>query len=149
MKSHARLLWLLTFLFFLRVLGQALVAFFDVGFLPSMEHWYSGLLPYPILLPVQIVILCVQAKINTGLSRNAGYFSLPHPRAGRFLQDFAYVYAGAMILRYALTMANFPERRWFGEGTIPSAFHVVLAAYLFVVGTCFRRGTQMHLPGEA
>jgi hypothetical protein len=54
---HAIILWLLTFLFFLRVLGQVLVAFFDVTFLPPMPYWYSGLLSYPVLLTSQILIL--------------------------------------------------------------------------------------------
>ena len=30
---------------FLRVLGQVLVAFFRVDFLPPMAEWYSGLIP--------------------------------------------------------------------------------------------------------
>ena len=42
-------------LFVLRVLGQALVAFFDVSFLPSMPHWYSGLMRYEYLLPSQLL----------------------------------------------------------------------------------------------
>ena len=40
-------------LFVLRVAGQALVAFFDVRFLPPMQAWYSRLMPYPYLLPSQ------------------------------------------------------------------------------------------------
>ena len=40
-------MWMLLGLFVLRVVGQVLVAFFDVRFLPPMSQWYSGLLPYP------------------------------------------------------------------------------------------------------
>jgi hypothetical protein len=50
----AGVLWLLLALFVLRVLGQALVAFFNVGFLPPMPAWYSGLMPYEYLLPSQL-----------------------------------------------------------------------------------------------
>jgi hypothetical protein len=57
-------LWLLLGLFVLRVMGQALVAFLDVEFLPPMEAWYSGLMPYEVLLPSQIVIVAVMAKIS-------------------------------------------------------------------------------------
>ena len=46
----------------------------------------------------------------------------------------ALVYAGGMVVRYALTMAWHPERRWLGPGTIPSVFHVVLAAFIATVG---------------
>ncbi len=56
-------MWLLLGLFVLRVVGQALVAFLDVEFLPPMEAWYSGLMPYEVLLPSQIVIVAVMAKI--------------------------------------------------------------------------------------
>ena len=43
-----------TLLFVARVLGQALVVSSDVGFFPPFERWYSGLMPYWLLLPVQI-----------------------------------------------------------------------------------------------
>jgi hypothetical protein len=54
MRARALLLGSLALLFLLRVVGQILVAFLGVRFLPPLEDWYSGLLPYPILLPVQL-----------------------------------------------------------------------------------------------
>jgi hypothetical protein len=45
-----------------------------------------------------------------------------------------------MLLRYAVTMAVHPERRWLGTGTIPIVFHWVLAAYLFTLGRFHARG---------
>ncbi|MFQ5520744.1 MAG: hypothetical protein ACE5K9_11885 [Candidatus Methylomirabilales bacterium] len=130
---YAATFWVLALLFFLRVLGQVLVAFFDVTFLPPMAEWYSGLLPYPILLPVQILILMVQAKIGTDFSREYGFFVIPRRAMGRFLRWFSYLYFASMVLRYVISMGLYPERRWFG-GTIPIFFHWVLAAYLFVLG---------------
>ena len=91
---------LLAFAFLLRVLGQALVAFFHVDFLPPMAEWYSGLLPYPLLLPIQLLILAVQAKIAHDLWRGQGFFAVRRPRAGRFLCRFSYVYFAVMLLRY-------------------------------------------------
>lgn len=132
-SGYAVGLSLLAFLFFLRVLGQVLVAFFGVSFLPPMPEWYSGLLPYPILLPVQVLMLTVQAKIAADFARGRGLFVVPRPALGRGLQGFSLVYFAAMGLRYVVTMAWHPERRWFG-GTIPILFHWVLAAYLFVLG---------------
>lgn len=124
---------LLAFAFLLRVLGQVLVVFFQVRFLPPMEEWYSGLLPYPLLLPIQIAILVVQSLITRDLWRGDGVFAVGRPRAGRALMRLSYVYFAAMLLRYVLTMWWFPERRWF-HGTIPIVFHWVLAAYLFSLG---------------
>lgn len=115
--------------------GQVLVAFADVSFLPGMAHWYSGLLPYPLLLPSQLAILIVQAIVCAGFLRGSGVLVLPRrPRLGRALIGVAFVYAAAMVVRYALTMAWHPERRWLGPGTIPSVFHVVLASFIATVG---------------
>jgi hypothetical protein len=59
---HGRALAILTLLFALRVLGQALVVFFSVGWLPPTEQWFSGLIRYPILLGIQLVMLAVMVK---------------------------------------------------------------------------------------
>ena len=56
-RAHSAVLAFLTLLFFLRVLGQALVVFFSVSWLPSTEQWASGLIPYPTLLATQVVLL--------------------------------------------------------------------------------------------
>ena len=130
---YATVLWFLLFLFCLRVAGQALVAAFAVPFLPPMKQWYSGVIPYPILLPVQILIICLLAKVATDFTRRRGFFVVPRRTMGRLLQWFSYLYWGAMAVRYVASMALHPERRWFG-GTIPIFFHCVLATFLFVVG---------------
>ena len=48
------MLWICIALFFVRVLGQIEVLLLAPDWLPPMAAWYSGLLPYPILLPAQI-----------------------------------------------------------------------------------------------
>src|SRR4051812_9671498 len=65
----SRLLWLLMSLFALRVLGQMLVEFCGVTFLPPSAEWFSGLIPYPSLLASQILILTAMTKINVDFSR--------------------------------------------------------------------------------
>ena len=110
-----------------------LVAFFGVTFLPPMREWYSGLIPYPVLLPIQILILLLQAKISLDIWRGSGFFAGHRPRVGRSLCWFSCAYFLAMVVRYGLTMYLYPERRWF-SGTIPIFFHLVLAAYLFILG---------------
>jgi hypothetical protein len=122
-----------TALFVLRVLGQAIVAVRDVGFLPPFEQWYSGLLPYPLLLPAQIVLAALMLKIVGDFARADGYFVRLRPRTGRILIGLGCLYALAMVVRYGLTMAAYPERRWF-TGTIPIWFHLVLAAFVLTLG---------------
>lgn len=131
-RRYAAALWLLAFLFFLRVAGQVLVAFVNVSWLPPMAEWYSGLLPYPLLLPAQILILALQTKIGLDFSRGAGFFVRPRRILGRPLRWFSAVYFAAMGLCYGATMTLHPERRWLG-GAIPIVFHWVLAAYLFTL----------------
>ena len=100
-----------------------------------MPHWYSGLLPYPLLLPSQLLILVVQIVVCVQCARGRGVLVVPRrPRLGAVLMVVAAVYAGGMVARYALTMSWYPERRWLGPGTIPSVFHVVLAAFIGTVG---------------
>jgi len=131
--SYPIVLGVLAFLFGLRVAGQALVCFLHVDFLPPMERWQSGLLPYPVLLAAQIVLIVLLLKIVLDVSRGAGFFVDLYPRTGRILKRLAYIYALAMAVRYAVTMFLHPENLWF-TGTLPIWFHFVLAAFLFTLG---------------
>ncbi|MGH7851917.1 MAG: hypothetical protein ACREP3_00635 [Candidatus Binatia bacterium] len=131
--KHGRVLLLLTLLFSLRVLGQALVEFFSVDWLPSTEAWASGLLPYSILLAIQLVMLIGMVKIVSDVWREGGFFAMASASWSRFLIGFSAVYAGSMAARYILTMIFQPEMRWLG-GTIPIFFHFVLASFLYTWG---------------
>lgn len=119
-----------TVLFIFRVCGQILVAIVDIDFLPPFEQWYSGLLPYSLLLPIQILIIGAMLKIVLDFARGSGFFITPNPRAAVFIKWVSYVYFLTMVARYAITMTLYPELRWF-TGTIPIWFHMVLAAFLY------------------
>jgi len=128
----APVLWVLTGLFAVRVAGQMLVASRAPGWLPPMDDW--NLVPYRVLLPIQLVILTVMIWISASFTRDAG---LPVDRSrelGLLLVGFSAVYAGSMGVRYAVRMRRRPEARWFG-GTIPMIFHLVLATYLYALGS--------------
>jgi len=127
----APFLWLLSSLFLLRVLGQLLVRRRRPAWLPPTEEW--NLSPYQLLLPAQVAILAVMAWVNIAFSLGHGPPVDARPRLGEGVLVFAYVYAGAMAVRYVIRMSRQPDQRWFG-GTIPIVFHWVLAAYLYVFG---------------
>ena len=74
-QRYAPWLWLLLVLFCLRVLGQMSVAFLHVSFLPPMEEWFSGVIPYPWLLASQFVIIALFAWIVIDVSRGRGFFA--------------------------------------------------------------------------
>jgi hypothetical protein len=130
-RDTAAYLLILSVLFLLRVAGQLLVVLRAPSWLPPMGQWH--LMPYRLLLPIQIGLLALMALIAIGLFRAWGSLVEPQPPFGRFLIGFSFVYAGAMTLRYAVRMYRRPGERWFG-GTIPIVFHFVLAAFLFTWG---------------
>lgn len=120
-------LLLFTFLFLIRVAGQLLVWRRAPGWLPPMREW--NLVPYPVLLPIQVAFLAAMIGIAATLERID-----QRPTFGRFLIALALLYAAAMAVRYAVRMWRRPEARWFG-GAIPIVFHLVLAAFLLTWGS--------------
>jgi hypothetical protein len=134
-----QVLRLLLFLFVLRVLGQLLVALGCGSWLPPMSSWQSGLLSYPQLLASQVLIIILYERVCRDFSRREGFFfDAPGRGAGLFLLVFGALYFFSMLVRYALTMALWPERRWTG-GTIPILFHLVLATFILLVGRAYYR----------
>jgi hypothetical protein len=106
-----------------------LVAFFGVTWLPPMEAWYSGLMPYEYLLPSQIVIIAVMAKICIDFTRQRGFFHQPRRMFAQEWLWFGYAYLAAMIAR-AVFLWDHP---------IPIVFHWVLAAFVICVGLSHRK----------
>jgi hypothetical protein len=128
------ILSLCTFLFFLRVAGQVVVALFAPRWLPSMEHWYSGLMPYRYLLPSQLVLLGLMVLVSTQVYREEGFIAASGwDVMATPLRIAAVIYFSAMVVRYVFTMARKPERRWL-KRTIPIWFHMVLAVALWTFG---------------
>ena len=128
-------LFVCAFLFALRVFGQVVVALYAPRWLPAMHHWYSGLMPYRYLLPAQLVLLTLMILISYDVYRMDGFFAGSGWEAmSAPLKLAAVVYFVAMVVRYVLTMALKPERRWF-KRTIPIWFHMVLATALWTFGS--------------
>jgi hypothetical protein len=121
-------------LFALRVLGQLLVALYHVSWLPPMERWYSGLMPYEYLLPSQLVILALMAKLCADFTRGRGFFVQPRRFFAAAWLWFGWVYLAVMLARYALQLAFRPE-----APVIPIFFHWVLAAFVILVGLWHRK----------
>lgn len=132
-QTYAAWLWFLLALFCLRVIGQMLVAFLGVSWLPPMEEWYSGLIPYPWLLMSQFLIILIYCRVCIEFTRGRGFFVVPRRALGSGLLSFGCIYLGAMVARYVIRMSLYPHERWLG-GSIPIIFHCVLAGFLLVVG---------------
>ena len=132
-----RLLAFITVLFAGRVFGQALVAFVGVPWLPPMEQWFSGMIPYPSLLIIQLLMLMLMIKITARSGAAKAPSPIVRPHWSGILMKFSAVYASLMVVRYILTMILHPEMRWFGD-IIPIIFHFVLAGFIFVLGRYHR-----------
>jgi hypothetical protein len=136
------LVWLFTILLTARVVGQIVVVRRAPRWLPPMEQWQSGLLPYPVLLAGQIVVLTLMVWISVDITNGAGPLVDPRrPAIGLAIVWFSYVYFGAMVVRYIVRMCRRPDQRWLG-GTIPIIFHSFVAAFLCVVGRYHATGLQ-------
>lgn len=97
-SSSVIVLWTCIALFFARVVGQIEVLVLEPDWLPALPAWYSGLLPYPILLPVQIALLMVMCvlAIRTSADRVAA------PVIAKTCRVLALVYFTAMAARLLL-----------------------------------------------
>jgi uncharacterized protein len=127
--TPSTLLWILLILFALRVVGQLLVVAGVAPFLPPMDEWQSGLLPYPVLFASQIVILVVLTIVCVQFTRGEGYFVRRQPWLATPLWIAGWIYAVGMIVRYALLRRD----------AIPVVFHIVLASFFLVVADHHRR----------
>jgi hypothetical protein len=137
-REIAALLWSCVALFALRVIGQFEVLMFAPDWLPDMDAWYSGLLPYYLLLPAQVALLMVMAVAAWNRRIRTGRFAAGKPRVARVLRGLAFVYALIMGLRLAIDFAAHGADFW-RAGAIPVAFHWVLALFLLV---CARASNQ-------
>jgi hypothetical protein len=128
--SAAALLWTTTALFLLRVVGQIEVWLLAPDWLPPMQAWYSGLLPYPLLLPAQILLLMLMAVLAYRRT-----VASPHAEQNRgrlrMLRGLALAYVAVMALRLVWTLCGHGAE-FYLHGGIPIAFHWVLALFLLV-----------------
>ncbi len=129
--TYAPILWLLTVLLFGRVVGQLIVFFYAPTFLPPMEQWQSGLVPYPFLVFVQCIVLWLMASISLDFTRGFGFWMEPHPLLGVIVLWWSYFYFAAMVVRYIVRMTRKPDQRWLG-GTIPIIFHSLVAVFQWI-----------------
>jgi hypothetical protein len=124
-------LWACIALFFARVAGQLEVLLLAPDWLPAMPAWYSGLLPYPVLLPLQITLLMLMS-VMAYRTRMVGRTARPlRRRTARLLRLGAGVYFVIMALRLGWVIRLFGAD-FYRHGAIPVAFHWVLALFVLI-----------------
>jgi len=125
----AALLWVLTVLFMVRVLGQALQQWAPLPLLPPFEEFQGSNLPYEILLALQLFILAVMVRTAWRIQ----HFALqPSRSTGRLLWWLGGVYMAGSVARIAIGLVMSGAHSWF-HAWIPAFFHLVLAAFVLLV----------------
>jgi len=135
--AHRFTPWIAVAVFAARICGQALAAAGESAWLPPMTDWYSGLIPWTLLLPLQLLILVAMSILATlhalGESTGAPRFS---SRFRKAVLSFAAVYLAAMMIRFVLhanAMAGSGE--FWLRGTIAIFTHWVLAGFLLAIAS--------------
>lgn len=123
--------WVLLAVCSFRVTSQVVIAS-HAGFLPQ-EEWASGLVPYPGLLVVEILVIVLLGKIGLDLFRRRGLFFVPRRSVGSWLLAFGSIYLTVMVIKYAIRMALYPHERWTG-GSIPVFVHWLFASAILLAG---------------
>jgi hypothetical protein len=131
-QSYARVMGVLLALFLLRVVGQILAATVAPSWLPPMARWYSGLMPYRYLLPVQIVFLIIMTAMTISVARVLSPLGTASRVVGIWVVAGSYVYTLGMVVRSVRYGLAPPERRGV---LIPIVFHFVLAGFLWAYGS--------------
>jgi hypothetical protein len=119
----------LSFLFALRVAGQAVQRWAPQPYLPRFDDFQGSSLPYWALLSAQLVILAVMARFAWRVQRGA---FRPGRRATVLLAWAGRIYMAASLIRIAVGLSISSAPAWFSTW-IPAVFHVVLAGYVLAL----------------
>lgn len=136
-RSRQRTVWtlsLLLALFVFRVVAQLWQYAWPTDRLPAFSAWQSGLLPYPLLVLSQLMLIAAGVWAIRGVAH--GTLAPPH-RVVRALQVFGWIYGIAMALRLLAGLTILQDARFFGA-TLPAVFHLVLASLLIVLARHLR-----------
>jgi len=125
----SNLLFLLTSLFFIRVLGQAVQYWYPLTLLPPFGDFQGSSLPYTLLFSIQLIILFFMYWVAWKV-RNRRL--MPNLRIGRWLLVLGIIYMTGSVIRIAIGLVIIDAVAWF-TSWIPAVFHVVLAAFILVM----------------
>jgi hypothetical protein len=146
--TAAMLMWACVVLFAARVIGQFEASLVAPAWLPDMDAWYSGLMPYYLLVPAQIAILMLMAIVAWNRRVRTGCFARANPRTAGALRIFAGLYFAVMAVRLGVNLIGNGEDFW-REGAIPVAFHWVLALFLLASGRASEGAVRrLRMPAE-
>ncbi len=137
-RRCARILWLLTLLFAVRVAGQAIQRWCPVPFLPPFRGFQGSDLSYPVLLTAQLLILAVMLRWSWQVQRAA---LPPSARAATALLWCGSLYMAASLARLGVGLTFPGAPPWF-SAWISGVFHLVLAGFVLTLAAFHRRASR-------
>ena len=141
-NGYAALMWLLSGLFALRVLGQALQRWLPQTFLPDFHDFQGSNLPYWLLLSAQLAILALMAVFARRVQIRKLH---PNRRTGQVLACAGGVYMAGSLVRIIIGLTLPVAPAWF-EAWISAIFHLVLAGFVITLATYHLRLSQGLFP---
>lgn len=146
--SHRHALWqthialalaALLALFAGRVAAQLIQRYWPTDALPDFAAWHSGLLPYEFLLISQLLIVAAFAVITV---RVASGRVQPRSTVATVLLSMGAIYFAVMSFRLGGALTNSVKLGPLSANPLPAAFHLVLSAWLLVLGLYHERGSR-------
>ncbi len=117
-------------LFGFRVLAQLIQVLRPVSFLPPFESWQGAVLPYPLLVASQAAIILVLGRVLWLLRVDGISPSRTKYRICFALGGIYFAFMGFRLVAGLTLLAGHP---WYSK-SLPAFFHVVLAAFLLLLG---------------
>lgn len=136
-RGHTRLMGLVTLLFALRVVGQAVQRWWPQPGLPEFSAFQGSGLPYWVLLSAQLAIVALMLRVWWRMARRA---PVPNRRLGRALMWTGALYMACSLLRIVVGLAVPAAPAWF-TAWIPALFHLVLAGFVLAVADVHLRSS--------
>jgi len=136
-RTKATLLWILSLLFALRVLAQALQRWLPQSWLPPFGHFQGSNLSYPVLLSAQLLILAAMLRCTWTAQRTeltAG------TRLSRTLLWCGAIYMSGSVARLTIGLTISIAPPWF-RAWISAVFHLVLAAFVLTLAWTHHRAS--------
>lgn len=137
-RRHAAILLLLLGLFMFRVAAQLVQRLWPTPLLPPFDMWQSGTVSYAVLVASQLLIIAAVVAIIVRLWRRR---LRPRRNVGITLLALGAIYMLGAAFRLVAGL-SFLSHLAFFRATLPSIFHMVLAAIVLTLG-------NFHFSGSA
>ena len=124
--------WLLVLLglFVLRALAQLVQAVYPVPFLPPFGAWHGAVMPYPLLVIIQVVVIVALTIVLWRVRSDA---IVPSQWKYRVCFILGGIYFSFMAFRLFAGLTFLSDHPWFSK-SLPAFFHVVLASFILLLG---------------